>query len=480
MKRRVVITGLGAVCGFGAGVDALWAGLTRPPGRLATSIGTPTRVDLSGFPCQIAAQIAPGPDGKEFSAKDYVPKHYRKAVKVMARDTEIAVALAKEAFEHAKVLTRGSDLVANGAATTFASERMGCQIGAGLISAETHELTSALVTSLDANPPEDEREAHARRGGFSYAKWGTIGPDNKPAGGSMENLQPLWMLKYLPNMLACHVTIIHGCEGPSNTITCAEASGLLCIGEGARVIERGAADLTISGSAESKLSVIGVLRMTLAGRFGTYDTSTDPTKAVRPYDPTASGSVAGEGGGLVVLEAIEIARQRGASIYAEVVGFGAGHCLGKITPGAATSRVESVNGGLVLAIRGALKDAAMTAEEVDAIVPQACGAPCMDGPEAGALREVFGARLASIELVTLPPMLGDCAAGTGGLQAVVAVLAIRHQTLPTRLGGNDIPADLRAAPMSSRPQALKNVLVCTSSLGGQNAAIILRRPEAQS
>ncbi len=471
MKRRVVISGVSAVSGFGVGVAALWEGLGgASPGALGkTSIAKPTRVDLSGYPCQVACEI------KDFSAKDFVPKHYRKAVKVMARDTEIAVALAHEAFGDAKVLTRGSDAVAGGTAPTFASDRMGCQIGAGLISAETHELTSALVTSLDNNPD------NAKRGGFSYEKWGTIGTDGQPRGGGMDNLQPLWMLKYLPNMLACHVTIIHGCEGPSNTITCAEASGLLCLGESARVIERNAADVAISGSAESKLSLMGVLRMSLAGRFGNIPASFDPLDAVTPYVTNAKGSVPGEGGGLLVLEELESAKRRGVQAYAEVAGFGAGHSLGQTTPGVATTQAKAVNTGLVRAIKAALADASVKPEQIDVIVPQACGAPCMDGPEAGALSEVFGAALEKIELVTLPSAVGDCAAGTGGLQAAVAAMAIKHQTLPARVGKSGGLNDtglingLRAAPTASRAMPIKNVLVCTSSLGGQNAAIVLRQ-----
>jgi 3-oxoacyl-[acyl-carrier-protein] synthase II len=467
MKRRVVISGVGAVSGFGVGVAALWEGLGGATVGSAgsTCIAKPTRLDLSAFPCQLAGEV------RDFSAKDFVPKSYRKAVKVMARDTEIAVALAHEAFGDARVLTRGSEAVASGTAPTFASERMGCQIGAGLISAETHELTSALVTSID------DRPENARRGGFSYEKWGTIGPDNQSRSGGMDNLQPLWMLKYLPNMLACHVTIIHGCEGPSNTITCAEASGLLCIGESARVIERDAADVAISGSAESKLSLMGVLRMSLAGRFGSIPADADPLDAVTPYVIDAKGSVPGEGGGLLVLEEMQSARRRGVTAYAEVAGFGAGHSLGQTTPGIATTEPDAVNTGLVRAIKAALADAGVKREQIDLIVPQACGAPCMDGPEAGALREVFGAALDTIELATLPPALGDCAAGTGGLQAAVAALAIRHQTLPARVGKgrSAVVHGLRAGPAPSRAMPIKNVLVCTSSLGGQNAAVVLRR-----
>lgn len=450
MRRRVVISGVGAVTGFGAGAKALWTGLCSQ----GTAIGKPSRLDMAGFPCQLAAEV------KNFSAKDYVPKGYRKAVKVMARDVEIAVAAAKEAFEDAGFVTRASE----GQTPTYPGERVGCQIGAGLIAAETNELTLALASAVDPSEPDA-----ANRGGFSYKKFGTVAEVG--GGGGMDNLQPLWMLKFLPNMLACHVTIIHGCEGPSNTHTCSEASGLLSIGEGTRVIERGAADATISGSAESKVNLLGVLRMTVAGRFGNVPAETDPLKAVHPYTGR-SGGLPGEGGGLLVLEHLDGAKARSRTPYAEIAGFGAGHTSGKTTPGEAYVAKNAVNEGLVLAIRNALRDAGVHASAINAIVPQACGSACMDEPEAGALREVFGSRLANIDLVTLSPAIGDCCAGTGGVQVAVAAMMLKEQMLPARLGTS--VDGLNAGPAPSRSAALRHVLVCTSSLGGQNAALVLR------
>lgn len=450
MRRRVVITGVGAVSGFGVGAKVLWDGLCSQK----SAIGKPTRVDLSGFPCQLAAEV------KDFSAKDYVPKHYRKAVKVMARDVELAVAAAKDAVEDAGLLTRANE----GQTPTYPGERVGCQIGAGLIAAETHELTLALATAVDDDP------ANKNRGGFSYKKFGTV--TEAGGGGGMDNLQPLWMLKYLPNMLACHVTIIHGCEGPSNTHTCSDASGLLSIGEGTRVIERGAADATISGSAESKVNLLGVLRMTVAGRFGNVRADVPSEKAVAPY-AGSSGSVPGEGAGLLILESFDTSQARGKSAYAEVVGFGAAHSFGKTTPGAAAVSRDAVNEGLVLAIKNAMRDAGVESDAIDAVVPQACGSACMDTPEAGALRQVFGSRLESLDLVTLSPALGDCCAGTGGVQVAVAAMMLREQALPARLGAKVV--GLQVGPAERRDKVLTHVLVCTSSLGGQNAALVLRR-----
>jgi 3-oxoacyl-[acyl-carrier-protein] synthase II len=447
MRRQSVITGIGTACGLGVGAEALWAGLCE--GRCA--IGIPTRVDLSGFPCQLGAEI---PD---FSAKDYVPKGYRKAVKVMARDIEIAVACAKLAVDDAGLITRGDE---EGRATTYPGERVGCQIGAGLIAAETLELTMALASSRSASPTPEQ----ARRGGFDYRAWGTIAPEDDAGQrvGGMENLQPLWMLKYLPNMLACHVTIIHGCEGPSNTHTNAEASGLLSLGEASRVIERGSADACLSGSAESKLNLMGMLRLTKAGRYGVIPKDTDPRKAVRPYDPGATGSLPGEGGGIFVLEEAGSARARGAQVYARLSGFGAAQSvLKEMAPFQDSAPLAR---GMELAIRATLRDAGLQPEQIDAVVPQACGEPVSDAGERAALRAVFGDRLEREgRIVTLAPMIGDCAAGTGGMQVAVAALMLKHQRSPARL---DTGAVSRSLP-------LRHVLLCCGSLGGQNAAMVL-------
>src|SRR5207302_1337463 len=150
-------------------------------------------------------------------------------------------------------------------------------------------------------------------------------------------LTPLWLLKYLPNMLACHVTIIHQLKGPSNTITCADASSHLAIGEAFRTIQRGNADLAICGGAESKVNQMGLMRQCLLKRVNELDTE-DPEHAVRPFDENANGTAVGEGGGLLILEEYEHAKARGAKIYAELVGFGASQDAYKVTDPAPDGR----------------------------------------------------------------------------------------------------------------------------------------------
>lgn len=457
-----MITGVGAVTPYGVGASTLWNGLVEGRPTLAPT----TRLDANGFPCKLAGEV------KDFSAKDYVPKHYRKAVKVMARDIEMAVAAAKVAVEDAGLTTRMTLAEGQVGGTTYPSERVGCQIGAGLIAAEADELSAALVTARPAGATIEEPGA-----GFSLRMWGTAAaPDGTVGSGGMNNLTPLWLLKYLPNMLACHVTIIHGCEGPSNTITCNEASGLLSLGESTRVIERDAADLCFSGGAESKINCMGILRLTYAGRLAETGAETDGSKVVRPYDAASPGMVPGEGAGILLLEEASAAAKRGAKAYAQIAGFGAAHsdpahCYAngsrEIAPGA--------DEGLQAAIESALDDAGVKPDEINAIVPHASGIPAMDAGEAGALRAVFGSRLASIPLVVVSPLIGESAAGNGAVLAAVGALCVRHQMIPARVNAGNCPRDLQAHAAPATKAALRHVLVCSSSFGGQNAAIVLRQ-----
>jgi 3-oxoacyl-[acyl-carrier-protein] synthase II len=369
----------------------------------------------------------------------------------MARDSEIAVAAAKAAVEDAKLITRGTaeaDAESAGA-TTYPSSRLGCQIGAGLIAAETDEMAGAMATAV----------ADAQ---FSLRRWGGEG------GQGMEALTPLWLLKYLPNMLACHVTIIHGAEGPSNTITCAEASAMLSIGESMRVIERGAADACFSGGCESRLNVMGLLRWGLAGCLADSGDEREGCKLVRPFDPNARGGILGEGGGILILEEQSAAKARGARAYARLAGFGSSHSDFDYADGGADE-------GMRYAIENALDDAGVKPEQIDAIFPMAAGVSRFDQAEAGALRAVFGDRLTSTPLVTITPNVGNCTAGQGGLQVAIAAKCLAEQKLPARLHAGKPAAGLDAGPVPARAANLSYVLVCTGSLGGQNGAVVLSR-----
>jgi 3-oxoacyl-[acyl-carrier-protein] synthase II len=438
-RRRVVITGLGPVTAHGIGIDPLWQALCEGRSALA-----PLRAfDASGFRAAAGAELP-----ESFDVKELVPKSYRKATKVMARDIEIAVGAALLAVKDAGLATRGTD---PDNPPTIAPDRFGCHIGAGLIAAELDELTAALATSRGAS------------GAFDVSHWGEKG---------MQELTPLWLLKYLPNMLACHVTIIHDCQGPSNTITCNEASSGLSLAESQRVIERGAADACLSGGADSKLNPMAYLRQELAGRLAPCAPDADATAVIKPFDRAASGTLVGEGGGILVVEAEETARARGARIHAVLSGTGASQSWCDDTVGL----VPDASGeSLADAIEAALRDANLSPADVDAIIPFGSGVPALDSLEASALARVFGDGLAKKPLITLAPSIGATCAGFGAIAVAVACRAIAEQRLPARLNAAST-GSLAASAAPSAACALRHILVCTPSLGGQNSAAVVSKP----
>ena len=382
--RRVVVTGIGVVSPLGIGHETFWSNLVAgEPG-----IRRIRQFDPSGLPCQIAGEVLP------LQIADYVPKSYRKATKVMARDIHLAVVAANLAFKDAGIRSRAeSDNPA------FSDPRFMCNIGAGLISFDLNELTAAMVGA------EIDHRMDLRR-------WGN---------DAMNRLTPLWLLKYLPNMLASHITIIHGLAGVSNTITCQEASGHLAIGEALRVIQRGDADRAICGGIETKINPLGMVRQILLNRLA-IDSNADPAAALRPFDANASGTVLGEGGGLLILEELSHALDRGAKIYAEFGGFGASQDVSGISDPDPTGRTYA------RAIQSALDDAGVSPSNVDLLMPCGEGIPGHDRAELRGLEAVFGDRLKDVPLTPIKAQTGNLGAGNG-LEAAAAVLALHHNML---------------------------------------------------
>jgi 3-oxoacyl-[acyl-carrier-protein] synthase II len=444
--RRVIVTGLGPVCGLGLGRAATWDALLA--GRSA--LDRITAFEPDGFDCQIAAQV---PD---FKVRDFVPKTYRKATKVMARDIELAVAAAHLAALDAGLTTKATDPDAN---PSHAPERVACHIGAGLIAADVDELTAAYV------------QARNHDGSFNINRWGEHG---------MHQLTPLWLLKYLPNMLACHVTITHDCRGPSNTITCNETSAALSVGESLRVIQRGAADCSFAGGCESKLNPMAFLRQRFSGRLNP-DSNDNPHQAVRPFDQSANGTVIGEGGGILILEAHDALQQRiaaagndasGGRGYCEIVGYGAGQTVNKES----RNRTPDPDGrGIQVAINNALRDANVTPDDIDLLVPFALGCKDWDAAELNALLATLGQpKLAATPILAIKPNLGNTGAGSGALDLAVAALALHHQTLPPTLNRNTPLKPLLAGNDEPTPADLTHALVLSTGFGGQCTATILR------
>jgi len=432
--RRVVITGLGPISPIGVGKDAFWTSLQAG----TVGVDTISRFDAGSFRTQIAGEI------RDFKCSNYVPRSYRKSIKVMARDIELAVAAADEAVRDAGLVTKAVD-ENNPQVDPL---RMGVNIGAGLICADLVELAGALSSAVDGN------------GRFSLARWGAEG---------MNNLTPLWLLKYLPNMLACHVTIIHDAQAPSNTITCAEASSQLAIGEAFRTIARGAADVCLCGGAESKINPMGLLRQSLLGRL-TESCNDTPAEAVKPFDKDRDGTVVGEGGGVIVLEAEEHALARNAGrIYGELIGFGASFDPnGLVAP-------EEDGKAVATAVNKALKDASMTAGEVDLVAAFGAGLEEHDLSEASALSAVFGDR--PVPILAIKGQMGCCGAGAGALDLIAGLLAMENGFVPASVNCRTVDPRCKLNVVRQGGEQTVNVLLAVSYslVGGQVAALVVRK-----
>ncbi|MFH1417384.1 MAG: beta-ketoacyl-[acyl-carrier-protein] synthase family protein [Planctomycetota bacterium] len=445
-RKRVAITGLGVASPLGLGIGETFDALVEKRGGVRRI----EAFDPVGFSCQVAAEVTAA------AVQDCVPKGYRKATKVMARDIKLAVIAAYEAVKDAGLKTKC--LVDRGDVEGTAdvdSTRFGANIGAGSICADLTELAGALATAVDRLDAAEDR-------GFSLLKWG---------GDGMNNLTPLWLLKFLPNMLACHVTIVHDCQAPSNTITCGEASSHLAIGEAFRTIERGAADVCICGGAESKINPMGLIRQSLLGRLAT-DSNDCPAEACRPFDLGRSGMVVSEGGGLLILEELERAKRRGARIYGEVVGFGASvnasHWFKPQPDGRAMS----------LAITKALADANLGADQVDLINPFGAGTREHDASEAAGIRKALGDRGTSAPVLATKGALGNNGAGSGAIDIAVTTMAMHRGVVPPSLNTKDVDPDcglnvVRGDPIDARADVA--VSVATAMSGGQTAALVIRR-----
>jgi 3-oxoacyl-[acyl-carrier-protein] synthase II len=299
-------------------------------------------------------------------------------------------------------------------------------------------------------------------GHFDFKLWGEVG---------MKNLTPLWLLKYLPNMLSCHVTIIHAAKGPSNTITCGEASGLLSVAEAARTIQRDSADISIAGGAESKLNPMGLLRQMQMKRLSTLND--DPANACRPFDVDRNGTVIGEGGGLLILEELSRAQGRKARIYAEVVGFGAG-----CDPEGIFFMEKPGTGGLAGAIAMALSEAGITPADVDLVIPQGNGVRNEDVAEAQALHEALGERAKQVPVLPLNGGMGSLFAGSGAVNLAVAAMALHKQTIPPATNCVKVdPACGLNVPTAAIQKPLRYALTAGYAIGGQAAAMVLKRYE---
>jgi len=432
-SARVAVTGLGAVSPLGLTADEMWAGLCA--GRCG--IHRISTFDPTGLACELAGEVP------EYRIQDHVPKTHRKAVKLMCRDIEMAVIAAQEAVVSSGLVTKGVDPEHVNVDPT----RVAINMGAGMISCDIVELAPAVAASMTD-------------GRFDIRKWGKDG---------LQLITPLWLLKYLPNMLACHISIIHDIQGPSNSIACAEVSAYLAIGEAAQVLARGDSDIALAGGAEAKVNPLLLVRQHLLKRM-TPACADRPEAACRPFDADARGSVFGEGAGVVVLENLEHARSRGARILAELMGVGQSHNIN-----AAYERLEPDGKGLQIAIEQAIADAEIDPDELDLVIPHGTGVPEDDRAEARAIAAALGPAVRRVPVWPTKSMISTTGAACGALDLIAAVRATAEGVVPAARNFEK-PAqgcDLNVAT-ETRWGKIRHALCCGYTHGGQTAALVVK------
>lgn len=424
-SRRAVLTGIGVLTPIGQTPDTFWQSLLT--GK--SGIRSVKSFDVSGMPVQFAGELP------EFDAKKFIPKEdkeARKSLKVMARPIQLAVAAAQLALNDGAVDKK-----------TLDPTRFGVEFGAGMIASELEELAHAAQMCSNCQPGKVDME-----------KWGDQG---------LQNITPLWMLKYLPNMLACHVSIIHNAQGPNNTITQSDVAGLLALGEAYRILQRDQADLFLVGGADSRLNPLSLVHTTLIMPLSRRNEQ--PERACRPFDRGRDGIVLGEGSSVLVLEDLEHAKKRGARIYAEVVGFGSAFDSGHS------------GGGLARAMRAALKDAGIGPEDVDHINAQGYSTVNADITEAAAIQEVFGHLAEPVPITALKSMMGNMVGGASTTELAGSMLAFTHGATPATLNYEepDPRCPLNVIAGSPRPVQKPYALKLSFTDLGQCAALVIRK-----
>ena len=427
-ERRVVITGLGLLTPLGIGSEPYLHGLREG----LAGIHELSEFPVEGLSSKAAAAVPP------FDIRTLAqPNHrtvIRKNLKYMARDIQLAVAGAELAMADAGLSEGGVD-----------PTRIGLDLGAGLISTDLDELAPAINHSLKGDEP------------FDFAAWGKEG---------IPMITPIWLLKYLPNMLACHISIFWDCQGPSNSITEAESASTLAMGESLRILRRGRADVMITGGADSKIHPLSLVRMTLLNQLTRWPGNA--SEACRPFDRDRDGWVPGEGAGIVLFEEMSHAKNRGAKIYGEVLGFGAG------TDANPAGGIDPDGRGIEIAVRAALRDAGLEPHQIGHVNAQGAAHPAMDLAEARAYKRVFGAH--GVPVTGLKGFIGNTVSGSGAIEMAGSLLSVNAGFIPmTRNCSHpDASLELDVVTQSGRKASNPIFMKTTLTRHGQAAALVIR------
>ena len=391
-QTRVVITGLGVVSPIGLELDAVWSSLSSGRSGIAAIQHMPTR----------SLPVKAGGEVKEFTGEieNYGPldktlqRAIKKNMKVMCREIEMGVAAAQKALSHSGLDNRRSP------------ERCGCLFGCDYILTRPEEYADGLRNcrlSADA-------EAAGLQG------WVKAWPER-----GLPKVNPLWLLKYLPNMPNSHVSIYNDFRGPNNAITVRETSMHLSLAEATSIIQRGAADLMLVGATGSRLHPLRSIHVALTEPFASQQA--DPARMSRPFDSSCDGMVLGEGAGAVVLESLDHAQARGAKIWGEIVGHGA-------AMGGAPADGDSLRQAIGQALRATWQRAGQALGRQWHLHAQGLSAPQSDTAEAAAIADLFEAVGFQVPVTAAKSYFGNLGAGSAAVELICSLLAMERPIVP--------------------------------------------------
>jgi 3-oxoacyl-[acyl-carrier-protein] synthase II len=413
LKRRVVVTGLGLVTPVGLSVESTWGSLLA--GR--SGVDTIKKFDVEKFPVRFAAEI------KDFDPLKFIEK---KEARKMGAFIHYAIAASDEALADSKLVIDDSN-----------SERVGTYIGSGI-------------------------------GDF----WAIEREHEKLLNEGPGRVSPFFIPSAIVNLAAGQVSIRTGARGPNSATATACSAGAHAIGDSFKIIQRGDADAMICGGAESAITPMSVAGFAAMRALSTRNDN--PKGASRPFDRDRNGFVLGEGAGLLILEELEFAKQRGARIYAELVGYGmTGDAFHMTMPDESAS-------GAHRAMAIALKDAEADPTHVDYINAHGTSTPYNDKFETLAIKKAFGEHAYKLAVSSTKSMTGHLLGAAGGIEAVFSVLAMHHKTLPPTINYDNPDPDCDLDYVPNAPREVSQVRYALSNsfgFGGTNATLLFKRYE---
>ncbi len=412
MNRRVVVTGVGLVCGCGIGTEEVWTNLLA--GK--SGIGPITHFDATAFDCRIAGEV------KGFDPLNWLEK---KELKKTGRFIQLALAASDFAIKMSGLVIDEST-----------EDQTGVYIGSGI-------------------------------GGFDVIER----EHSKYLAGGPGKISPFFIPATIVNLASGHVSIRYGAKGPNSATATACSASAHAIGDAYKIIQRGSADVMITGGTEAAITPMSVGGFAAMRALSTRND--EPEKASRPFEAARDGFIVGEGAGMLILEDLEFAKRRGAKIIAEIVGYGMSGDAYHITQPA-----EGGDGGYRVSM-AAMKDAGITPDQVDYVNAHGTSTPLGDAIETAALKRVFGDRAKKVPISSTKSMTGHLLGGAGGLEAGISVLALRDQILPPTVNYEtpDPACDLDYIPNVARKAHATYALSNSFGFGGTNASLIFKRWE---